>query len=362
MEYIELINNLIKEVDPSLVDFSEERKHVTPPTQVSSEFLTNKAQGDWAEKTLLEGINKNSTKYIAVKYGRDDDIVAGECDFKKFYEEYQKELDEIGKRPDILIFDKTDFHYKDIDISKFSSEQLEKLVPLAKCGIEVRSSSFLIDKYESCMADRNNQLIDEALNIKEIILNEYSSLLMSKDLELYKIIKLFTPENIHILSYRTPSWKSTKELKMLSILLKNLKSIVKQISKRTFLSITPKIEDIKVVYNWIKKYNIPHFYVQVFFDKAYGIPFEKILKLISNPSLEGKDYFIEGDVKNQNKITIKIRANNEINVLKRIELPEHYSQMKELGRGRLLYYVKFKDSLSVINGKECEKLFGFKLI
>ena len=35
-----------------------------------------------------------------------DDIIAGDENFKEFYEEYQNELDEIGKRPDILIFDK----------------------------------------------------------------------------------------------------------------------------------------------------------------------------------------------------------------------------------------------------------------
>ena len=51
-----------------------------------------------------------------------------------------------------------------------------------------------------------------------------------------------------------------------------------------------------------------------------------------------------------------------MNVLEKVELPEHYSQMKELGRGRLLYYVKFKDSYSIINNDEWEKLFGFKLV
>ena len=55
-----------------------------------------------------------------------------------------------------------------------------------------------------------------------------------------------------------------------------------------------------------KKYNVPHYYVQVFFDKAYGISFKKILQLISNPDLEGKDYFVESDIKNQNKnISVK---------------------------------------------------------
>lgn len=362
MSYIDLIDELICSVNPEIINFSEERTRSTAPTQVSSEFLTNKEQGDWAEKTLIEGINKNSTKYIAVKYGRDDDIIAGEEGFKDFYENYQNELDDIGKRPDVLIFDKKDFPYNDINISKLDSAKLDKLVPFAKCGIEVRSSAFLINKYEQFMNDRNNKLIEDSLKIRNLILTNYLNLLKNKDEELYKIIEMLSPDNIHVISYRTPCWRSSIELSELSNLLKELKNNINLISKRTFLSITPKVEDLKVVYNWIKKYNVPHFYVQVFFDRAYGISFEKILKLISNPLLEGKEYFIESDIKNQNKTTIKIRANKEMNVLEKVELPEHYSQMKELGRGRLLYYVKFKDSYSIINHSEWENLFGFKLI
>lgn len=318
MAYIDLIENLICGVNPEIINFSEERTHAAAPTQVSSEFLTNKEQGDWAEKTLIECINKNSAKYIAVKYGRDDNIIAGEEGFKDFYENYQNELDTIGKRPDILVFDKNDFPYKDIYINKLDTEILDKLVPLAKCGIEVRSSAFLINKYEQFMNERNIKLIEDSLKIKNLILTNYSDLLKSKDEELYKIIEMFSPDNAHVISYRTPCWRSSIELVELSNLLKELKNNINQISKRTFLSITPKVEDLKVVYNWIKKYNVPHFYVQVFFDRAYGISFEKILKLISNPLLEGKEYFIESDIKNQNKTTIKIRANKEMNVLEKL--------------------------------------------
>lgn len=359
--YLEKINELICKVNTNIINFEEERRRSSAPTQVSSEFLTNKEQGDWAEKTLLDGINSNSQKYIAVKYGRDDDIIAGEEGFKDFYEKYQDELDTIGKRPDILIFDKKDFPYNTTNISKFAIEDLEKIVPKAKCGIEVRSSAFLIDKYEDFMITRNNSLIERAIEIKQIILNKYSGLLHSKDNELFKIVDMLSPENIHVISYRTPCWRSTCELRQLSLLLKELKNIINQVSKRTFLSITPKVEDLKVVYNWIKKYNVPHFYVQVFFDKAYGISYEKILQLISNPDLEGKEYFIEDDVKNQNKTTIKIHANKETNILSKVYLPEHSSAMKELGRGRLLYYVKFKNSASIINIVEFKNLFGFEL-
>lgn len=361
MNHIEKIEQIISGISPSIVDFSAERMRGTAPTQVSSEFLTNKEQGDWAEKTLLNGINNYSQKYVAIKYGRDDDIVAGEDNFKEFYEEYQDELDEIGKRPDILIFDKNDFSYDTYNISHFERSELDKIVPLAKCGIEVRSSAFLFDKYELFMAEKHEQLVKSVLEIKSIIIHNYGELLYNKDKALYTLVNSINTENLHVISFRCPSWKSSEQLLELSQLLKQLKSNLTEISKRTFLSITPKVEDLKVVYNWVKKYNVPHYYIQVFFDKAYGISFEKILKLISDPELEGIDYFLESDVKNQNKTTIKIHANTEENVLEKVSLPEHYSQMKELGRGRLLFFVKFKDSMSSLNVQAFKNLLGIDL-
>ena len=361
MTYIEKINSLILNINTNLVNFNEERLHSTPPTQVSSEFLTNKEQGDWAERTLMRGINEHSSDFVAVKYGKNDNIIAGEDGFKEFYEIYQNELDTIGKRPDLLIFKKSDFPYKTIDISSLPIEKLDKIVPKALCGIEVRSSAFLIDKYEDYMNTQQNKLKTEALRLKTDILSNYRDLLKEKDSAVFDVIEMLNADNLHAISFRCPSWRSTESLEKLSCLLKQLKKIISSITKRTFLSITPKVEDLKVVFTWIKRYNVPHYYVQVFFDKAYGVSYEKILKLIGDSSLENKEYFIEGDVKNQNKTTIKIHANKEQCVLQKVDLPSHCSKMKELGRGRLLFYVEFEDSISIINDEGFANLFGFKL-
>ena len=362
MSYLENIESLISQINTELVNFSEDRKRWTPPTQVSSEFLTNKEQWDWAEKTLLDWINNNASSYVAVKYGRSDNIIAWEEWFKEFYEQYQDELDTIGKRPDLLIFKKEDFQFDTNDISNWSQEDLDVIVPKAKCWIEVRSSAFLIWKYEAYMENKINAAINEIMRIKNIILENYSDLLKWKNEELYKIVEMLNQNNVHIISFKAPSWKASTELSELSDYLKQIKENIKSISSRTFLSITPKVEDLKVVYNWINKYQVPHYYVQVFFDKAYGISFEKILSLISDPEKEDKEYFIESDIKNQNKTTIKIHANKEANVLTRIDLPEHYSAIKELWRWRLLFYVKFRNSVSIINKEDFKKLFWFNLI
>ena len=97
-----------------------------------------------------------------------------------------------------------------------------------------------------------------------------------------------------------------------------MKACVKEIQKRDFLSITPKVEDIKVVYKWIETFNVPHYYFQVFFDKAYGISFEQILTFISEPDNEGSVFF-EKDNKNQNKTTIKINSKSGKLIANKVE-------------------------------------------
>ncbi|MBR2094023.1 MAG: AccI family restriction endonuclease [Fibrobacter sp.] len=354
--YIDRINALIKKINPELLDLEKERDHGRPPSQVSSEFLTNKEQGDWAEKTLLDAINSNSSEYIAIQYGKSDDIIAGDEHFKEFYDAYQNELDSIGKRPDILIFDKKDL--VGIDISSLTDEVVSK----AKCGIEVRSSSFISQKYETVMEERYAHLVATVFENICLIKNEYADILNRKDSDLYKTVTSITEKNLHCASFTCRSWKSSKELVEVSNILKKIKQALKEIqTKRFHLSITPKVEDLKVVYNWVKKYNVPHYYVQVFFDRAYGISFERILELISNPENEDKKFFVEADVKNQNKTVIKIQSTLEKQLLDEVSIPHHFSAMRELSRGNLLFYVKFDRSEAVLKKDSFNSLFGIDL-
>jgi len=131
-------------------------------------------------------------------------------------------------------------------------------------------------------------------------------------------------------------------LRDLTTLLKDIKENIKILHKRDYLSITPKMEDIALVNRWIQQYNVKHFYLQVFFDKAYIISFKDILTLVSNDNNDGNNFSIERDVKNQGKTTIKINVQIGKEVLGKIDMPEHKSAMKELDRGRLLFYVTFE--------------------
>ena len=362
MVYFEKITELIKEVPSSLVDFNTDRTPARIPTQVSSNFITNKQQGDWAEDLIFNAINETSNNYVAVRYGKSDDLIAGDNGFADFFQEFQDELDTIGKRPDILIFKKSSFDKSlGYDISKFPHETITEYVKKAIAGLEIRSSAFLIEQYEKSMDARTQKNLKMALDIRNKILAEYSDLLEHANRKKYiPILKSIDAETIHALSFNSPGWYANERLSELSGLFKKLKSAVKEIQKRDFLSITPKVEDIKVVYKWIKNFNVPHYYFQVFFDKIYGISFEQILTFIADSDNEGTVFSIEKDNKNQNKTTVKINSKSGTLIANKVEEPEHKSVRKEMVRGQLLFYVTFKGGKAVLDVDNLIEILGIE--
>lgn len=360
MTYFETIQALTSEISTDLVDFSIPRTQASPPTQASSNFITNKEQGDWAEKLVLDAINSISRNYIAVHYGKNDDLVAGDEGFDTFYQEFQNELDTIGKRPDILIFKKTDYRSDfGVDISNIPHEQIDQYVKKAIAGIEVRSSAFLIDKYEQIMTKKTEQNIAKALQLKDEILQNFDELLDHPVRRKYiPILNSINADTIHATDFKVPGWHSNSQLTTLNEKLKTLKTYIKEVQKRDYLSITPKVEDLKVVYKWIETFNVPHYYFQVFFDKVYGISFEKILKIISDSNNEGSIFSVEQDTKNQNKTTIKIRSNAGYEIAYKVDEPEHNSVRKEMNRGRLLFYVSFKGGTAYLNLTQLKQLLN----
>ena len=289
MNYCDRIRKLTKNVPVELVDFEQPRDMARTPTQASSNFITNKEQGDWAENLVTRAINENSKNFVAVKYGKSDDLVSGEDGFDTFYQDFQTELDTIGKRPDLLIFKKSDFDNNlGFDISQIPHHQITEYVKNASAGIEVRSSAFLIDKYEEAMQLRTKRFTEMALQTRDTILAEFLDVLEHPNRTKYiTLLNTLTPETISIFDFKVPSWRSNERLLEVNNLFKRLKVAIKEIQKRDYLSITPKVEDIKVVYKWIETFNVPHFYFQVFFDKVFGISFEQILSIISNSDNEG---------------------------------------------------------------------------
>lgn len=331
-------DNIRKLIDASPLEIDTEIQMTgRTPTMANSEFLTNKEQGDWAEQVVCKAINEFSDEYFAVKYGRSESIAAGDEGFADFYKTYQGELNTIGKRPDLLIYKLADYRDKHVDIEN------DEHVRNAIAALEVRSSSFLIDKYAAFMDRRQEDAINKCADIRyQILSGEPGNLLERKNKIIFNLILQATDETFKEITFRRPSWSLTQELRDLTKLLKELKENIKILHKRDYLSITPKMEDIALVNRWIQKYNVRHFYLQVFFDKAYAIQFQDILELVSNDSNEGNIFSIERDVKNQGKTTIKVNVKVGKEVIGKIDMPEHKSAMKELNRGRLLFYVTFE--------------------
>ncbi len=362
MTYYDKIRELTKRVPATLVDFDSPRVTSRTPTQASSNFITNKEQGDWAENLIFRAINETARHFVAVRYGKSDDLVAGDEGFDAFYQAFQDELETIGKRPDLLIFRKKDFDAElGLDISHVPHQSISAYVKKAIAGIEIRSSAFLIDRYEEAMQIRTDAHLQHALNIRDQILREYADLLSHSSREKYiPVLKNISSENLSITDFKVPGWSSTERLTELNMLFKDLKKSIREIQKRDYLSITPKVEDIKVVYKWIETFHIPHFYFQVFFDKVYGISFEQILTIVSDADNEGVIFSIEKDTKNQNKTTIKINSKSGIAIASKVDEPQHMSVRKEIGRGRLLFYVTFKGGVAYLDIDELRDMLGIE--
>ena len=319
-----------------------------PPTQAFSEFLTNKEQGDWAEKTFITNFNQVQNDWRAVKYGRSEDLVAGEDGFDDYYRAYQAELEQIGKRPDLLVFSTNAIQAivgDETDISNLPRSLLDELVPKAVDAIEVRSSAFLSGKYDA-VALRNKQNIENLIVASaRQILGEYKSEIASSHNWVAYLENVLTQGvNAAIESPRALSRKSTSRLAEASALTKKINESLKRLRQRDFLSITPKAEDLSQVYRWIARYNVPHHYCQVFFDRAVILSFENILTILADSQRENIDFFIESDEKNQGKVTFKINVQLGRQIFHSVELPHHFSAMKELPKGRLLFYVRFETS------------------
>ncbi len=122
------------------------------PTDARSEFLANRAMGDWAERMLTSAMLAALPEFKVAQYGNTDQIAAGHPEFKGRYLAGLEETRLFGKRPDLLLFSES--VAVDSDLSERSHTATEATVKRAVSAIEVRSSKFEALKY---MAVRQKQ-------------------------------------------------------------------------------------------------------------------------------------------------------------------------------------------------------------
>jgi hypothetical protein len=127
----------------------------TVPTDARSEFLANRAMGDWAERMLTTAFSAAFPDCKVCQYGSTDRIAAGHPEFKSRYLAGLEETRRFGKRPDLLIFPAG--ASVAADLSELSHAETEALAKQAVAAVEVRSSKFEALKY---MAVRQKQRDD----------------------------------------------------------------------------------------------------------------------------------------------------------------------------------------------------------
>ncbi|MGO8701447.1 MAG: AccI family restriction endonuclease [Limisphaerales bacterium] len=115
------------------------------PTDARSEFLANRAMGDWAEGMLSGALASALPEWVVVRYGNTDRIAAGHPEFKTRYLTGIDGTRVFGKRPDLLLFPKA--FAVERDLSERSYVETEPIVKQAVAAIEVRSSKFEALKY-----------------------------------------------------------------------------------------------------------------------------------------------------------------------------------------------------------------------
>jgi hypothetical protein len=115
------------------------------PTDARSEFLANRAMGDWAEELLTAALTTALLEWKVVTYGKSDRIAAGHPEFKARYLLGLEETRVFGKRPDLLLFPAS-FSIVN-DLSERMQGEIEPAVKQAVAAIEVRSGKFEALKY-----------------------------------------------------------------------------------------------------------------------------------------------------------------------------------------------------------------------
>lgn len=112
----------------------------TVPTDARSEFLANRAMGDWAEQMLTAALVAAFPQWKVAQYGDTDRIAAGHPDFKATYLKGLEATRLFGKRPDLLIYPAA--LGLDLNFTTHGDAETDCVVRQAVAAIEVRSSKF----------------------------------------------------------------------------------------------------------------------------------------------------------------------------------------------------------------------------
>jgi hypothetical protein len=255
-----------------------------------SDFLMRWSQGVWSEHRLIEAVN-DTNEFFAVEYGPSG--TAPDNDVKAF-ELYFERLERAGmgniKRPDLLIFNKSD------------KPEVEKLVKTFGGKEEL---PFTLEKD-----------LRELLSRSVIAVECENSLWKSKVMPDYG--KPLTPQS------RLDGKLGLKKTAVVP-------------------TVILKEEDLDPLTSWQDTHNIKIHIWHVFFDVAYGLPFDEAKLLIANKLIEPTTQTFQAPGgATTSKIIYKFYYHYAYPLGISIEKPSLESAYVEDKNGHILPYVKFK--------------------
>lgn len=324
-------------------DFSSK----SPPSDANSEFTINDLMGSWAEELVFSALRNVLNNTAPIMYGRADQLIAGQDGFKQLWGEHMQELDTIGKRPDILLFE-----------AKFASDYLSgtdniaehpekwKFVNRAFAGIEVRSSKQNLTINEEYKSDAISNLVEELQSILPALIQELRNLdlgLKSLNAVLDWLDILNIAEDIPYTIPRKPGIRVKTLGENLHHQLNQAFEMLRGINKHyaSYRSFTVKVEDLAITEKWVATYSVPHYYVQVFDDRVYGIPTTSILDTILDEDGKSTTWKIERNPKNQMKTTFYVNLNRGYFLGNITTLPDLRPKKIQLKNGRVIYAIGF---------------------
>ncbi|MFV9505079.1 MAG: AccI family restriction endonuclease [Oscillochloridaceae bacterium umkhey_bin13] len=254
-----------------------------------SDFLMRWSQGVWSEERLIQAIN-TTTDYYAIPYGPSG--TAPDHDVRQF-ELYFERLEAAGlgkiKRPDLLLFHKTDQSVVDGLIESYGG--LGELPFIAEPDLSA--------------------LLDRAL------------LAVECENSLWKAEQM--PD------YHTPLRKQKRLGDKLGL------------RKNAVLpTIILKEEDLEPLQSWQDSIGIPIHIWHVFFDRAYGIAFDRICELIEEGTVEPfKQVFQAPGGGISHKTIYKTHYHHAYNLGRSIDEPILSAQSIIDKNGHILPYVTF---------------------
>lgn len=123
------------------------------------------------------------------------------------------------------------------------------------------------------------------------------------------------------------------------------------------LSYTVKDEDLEALRNWVRANDVPLFVVQVFYDRAYALPFGTLEEVIRLPPADRRHVAAERDL-TTGKETYKVPL-SEGKLLGGIAEPDVEGKVFKAPNGKVTVYGRLTgSSIEPVNGEIIEELAG----